>query len=152
MYQEIGKYLSEKSKEASYGSNYIESVADFFAQNYPDLKGFTCRGLYRMKQFYEVYKDDEKVTTLLTQLSWSNHLKIMSGSKSLEERRFYINLAIQDNLTHRELVRQMDSGYYEHYMLSNNFPKVKKQIFELKVDLSGFITKKDFSRGKAFKI
>jgi len=33
-----------------------------------------------------------------------------------------------------------------------NFAKVKKQIFELKVDLSGFITKKDFSRGKAFKI
>ena len=88
MYQEIGKYLSEKSKEASYGSNYIESVADFFAQNYPDLKGFTRRGLYRMKQFYEVYRDDEKVTTLLTQLSWTNHLKIMSGSKCQEKRDF----------------------------------------------------------------
>ena len=129
MYQEIGKYLSEKSKEASYGSNYIENVADFFAQNYPDLKGFTRRGLYRMKQVYEVYKDDEKVTTLLTQLSWSNHLKIMSGSKTQEERRFYINLAIRDNLTHRELVRQMDSGYYERYMLSNgkNTQLCKKQ-------------------------
>lgn len=119
MHQEIGKYLHEKSKETSYGSNYIENVADFFAQKYPDLKGFTRRGLYRMKQFYEVYRDDEKVTTLLTQLSWSNHLKIMSGSKTQEERRFYINLAIRDNLTHRELVRQMDSGYYERYMLSN---------------------------------
>lgn len=132
MYQEIGKYLSEKSKETSYGSNYIENVADFFAQNYPDLKGFTRRGLYRMKQFYEVYKDDEKVTTLLTQLSWSNHLKIMSGSKTQDERRFYINLAIRDNLTHRELVRQMDSGYYERYMLSNgkNTPTLQKAKHE----------------------
>ena len=152
MYRKIGKYLSEKSKETSYGSNYIENVADFFAQNYPDLKGFTRRGLYRMKQFYEVYKDDEKVTTLLTQLSWSNHLKIMSGSKTQEERRFYIELAIKEKYSKRELERQMDSGYYERYMLSNNFPKVKKQIFELKVDLSGFIIKKDFSHGKAFKI
>lgn len=75
--------------------------------------------------------ENEKVSPLLTQLSWSNHLKIMSGSKTQEERRFYINLAIRDNLTHRELVRQIDSGYYERYMLSNNFPKVKKQIFEL---------------------
>ena len=41
MYLEIGKYLSEKSKEASYGSNYIENIADFFAQNYPDLKAST---------------------------------------------------------------------------------------------------------------
>ena len=73
-----------------------------------------------MKQFYELYIGDEKVSTLLTQLSWSNHLKIMSGSKSKEEREFYINLAIKENLTHRELVRQMDSGYYERYMLSNS--------------------------------
>ena len=68
MYQEVGKYISEKSKEASYGSNYVENVADFFSENYPDLKGFTRRGLYRLKQFYELYKDDEKVSTLLTQL------------------------------------------------------------------------------------
>ena len=69
MYQEVGKYISEKSKEAAYGSNFVENVANFFSENYPDLKGFTRRGLYRMRQFYELYKDDEKVSTLLTQLS-----------------------------------------------------------------------------------
>ena len=139
MYQEVGKYISEKSKEAAYGSNFVENVADFFSENYPDLKGFTRRGLYRMKQFYEIYKDDEKVSTLLTQLSWSNHLKIISGSKSKEEREFYINLAINENLTHRELVRQMDSGYYERYMLSNsnNLPaiqRVKQETHNLFMD------------------
>ena len=35
-----------------------------FEENYPDLKGFNRRGLYRMKQFYELYKDNEKVSTL----------------------------------------------------------------------------------------
>ena len=119
MYQEVGKYISEKTKEASYGSGFVESVAEFFEANYPELKGFNRRGLYRMKQFYELYSGDEKVSTLLTLLSWSNHLKIMSGAKTKEEREFYINLAIKENLTHRELVRQMDSGYYERYMLSN---------------------------------
>ena len=81
-----------------------------------------------MKQFYELYSGDEKVSTMLTQLSWSNHLKIMSGAKSKEEREFYINLAIKENLTHRELVRQMDSGYYERYMLSNegNSPAIQR--------------------------
>ena len=106
MYQEIGKCLSKKSKEASYGSNYIENVADFFAQNYPDLKGFTHRGLYRIKQFYKVYKDDEKVSPLVTQLRWTNHLKIMSGSKSPDERRFYIELAIKEKYSKRKLEKQ----------------------------------------------
>ena len=72
-----------------------------------------------MKQFYELYKDDEKVSPLVTQLSWTNHLKIMSASKSQEERRFYIELAVKERYSKRELERQMDSGYYERFMLSN---------------------------------
>ncbi len=118
MYQDIGKYISEKSQDAKYGEKFVDGLADFFAENYPELKGFTRRGLYRMRQFYELYKDDEKVSTLLTQLSWSNHLKIMSACKSHEERYFYIVLCIKERYSARELARQIDSGYYERFMLS----------------------------------
>lgn len=96
----------------------MKKLADFFATNYPDLKGFNRRGLYRMKQFYELYKDNEKVSPLVTQLSWTNHLKIMSACKSMEERIFYMNMCIKERLSKRELERQIDSGYYERYMLS----------------------------------
>ena len=103
-------------------------MADFFSTNYPELKGFNRRGLYRMKQFYELYKDDEKVSPLVTQLSWTNHLKIMSASKSQEERRFYIELAVKERYSKRDLERQMDSGYYERFMLSNGnmLPAIQK--------------------------
>ena len=84
------------------------------------IKGFNRRGLYRMKQFYELYAGNEKVSTLLTQLSWSNHLCIMSGCKSDEEREFYMRLAIKERYSFRQLERQMDSGYYERYMLSKS--------------------------------
>ena len=73
-----------------------------------------------MKQFYETYAENEKVSALLTQLSWTNHLLIMSGSKSEEEREFYIRLAIDERYSSRQLERQMDSGYFERYMLSKN--------------------------------
>ena len=97
---------------------YIQSLADFFAQNYPQIKGFNRRGLYRMKQFYETYKDDERVSPVVTQLSWTNHLKLLSACKSNEERLFYMQLCIRENYSKRELARQIDSGYYERYMLS----------------------------------
>lgn len=58
------------------------------------------------------------MSALLTQLSWTNHLLIMSGSKSDEEREFYMRLAAKEHYSSRELERQMDSGYYERYMLS----------------------------------
>ena len=56
----------------------------------------------------------------------------MSGSKTQEERRFYIELAIKEKYSKRELERQMDSGYYERYMLSNakNTPTLQKAKHE----------------------
>ena len=89
MYQEVGKYISEKTKEASYGSGFVESVAEFFEANYPELKGFNRRGLYRMKQFYELYSGDEKVSTLLTLLSWSNHEDNVRSENQRRERILY---------------------------------------------------------------
>ena len=120
MYRDIGEYISVHSETAEYGDAFVQKLADFFSSNYPDLKGFNRRGLYRMKQFYELYKDNEKVSPLVTQLSWSNHLKIMSACKTMEERIFYMNMCIKERLSKRELERQIDSGYYERYMLSQN--------------------------------
>ena len=60
------------------------------------------------------------MTPLVTQLSWTNHLLIMSGSKTEEEREFYMRLAIKERYSKRQLERQMDSGYYERYMLSKS--------------------------------
>lgn len=62
------RIFSVQSENAEYGDAFVQTLADFFATNYPELKGFNRRGLYRMKQFYELYKDNEKVSTLLTQL------------------------------------------------------------------------------------
>lgn len=118
MYRDIGEYISKQSENAEYGDAFVQRLADFFEANYPDLKGFNRRGLYRMKQFYELYKDNEKVSPLVTQLSWTNHLKIMSACKSMDERIFYMNMCIKERLSKRELERQIDSGYYERYMLS----------------------------------
>ena len=87
LYRDIGEYISIQSEKAEYGDAIVQKLADFFTENYPDLKGFNRRGLYRMKQFYELYKDNEKVSPLVTQLSWTNHLKIMSACKTMDERK-----------------------------------------------------------------
>lgn len=118
MYRDIGEYISIQSGKTKYGDAFVQKLAEFFAENYPDLKGFNRRGLYRMKQFYELYGTNEKVSPLVTQLSWTNHLKIMSACKSMEERIFYMNMCIKERLSKRELERQIDSGYYERYILS----------------------------------
>ncbi|GHV62028.1 hypothetical protein AGMMS49587_07730 [Spirochaetia bacterium] len=118
LYYHVGEYISRESAAHGYGDAYVDEIARFIAAQYPDLKGFTRRGLYRMRQFYETYKDDEIVSSLLTQLSWTNHLKILARAKTPEERHFYINLCIKEHYSTRELDRQLESSYYERAMLS----------------------------------
>lgn len=104
--------------KALFGDAYIDTVAEEIQNAFPEMKGFNRRGLYRMKKFYETYADDEFVTTLLSQISWSNHLAIISRAKTPEERHFYITLCKKENYLARELSRQIDSGSYERYVLS----------------------------------
>lgn len=118
MYWNIGTFLSKEAENAAFGDAYIDSISEYIQKRFPGIKGFNRRGLYRMKKFYETYADDEFVTALLTQISWTNHLAIMSKAKTVEERHFYITLCIKESYSSRELERQMESAYYERYMLS----------------------------------
>lgn len=119
MYWKVGEFLSKETEHASYGDAYIDEISREIQETFPGIKGFNRRGLYRMKKFYETYKDNEIVTPLVTQISWTNHLLIMSGSKSAEERHFYMALCAKEHYSKRELDRQMSSAYYERYMLSS---------------------------------
>lgn len=118
LYWNVGKHISEQLENQKWGSSYVDELASFISENCPDVKGFNRRGLYRMKQFYETYKDNEFVSPLVTQISWTNHLLILSSAKTDEEREFYVKLCLKEKYSKRELERQLDSGYYERYMLS----------------------------------
>lgn len=132
LYLEVGKFLYELIENGSYGDKITTKAADFMKINYPEVKGFTKRNIERMVQFYRTYKDDEIATPLVTQLSWTNNLLILSGSKSIEERHFYLRLSIKENYSKRELDRQITSAYYERYLLSegNALPTTNKTIDE----------------------
>ena len=122
MYWNVGEYLSGLCANSNFGDKVIDEVAAYIAQSNQNLKGFNRRGLYRMRQFYETYKDDEFVTPLVTQISWTNHLQIMSSAKSMDERHFYLQLCAKEHYSKRELERQIDSAYYERCKLSAQKP------------------------------
>ena len=132
LYLDIGEFLYELIENSSYGDKITTKAANFMKTNYPEVKGFTKRNIERMIQFYKTYKNDEIATPLVTQLSWTNNLLILSGSKSSEERHFYLQLSIKENYSKRELDRQISSAYYERYLLSegNALPSTNKTIDE----------------------
>ena len=137
MYRAIGKFLSKKAREVNYGDAYISSLSKYIKESFPGIKGFNRRGLYRMKQFYEIYEGNEIVSPLVTQLSWTNHLLLISKCKTNDEREFYMKLAIKERYSKRQLERQIDSGYYEKFLLTKETNK--KGINDNKIFMDSYV-------------
>lgn len=170
LYFSIGKIVSEKVLAGNWGDGTVNDLATYITEKQPLLRGFNRRGLYRMKQFYEVYSSDEIVSTLATQfkkdeiqfvspavthkgnknkiekvsplvtqiedtvfefckkvlskINWTHHLLILSKTKRIEEKLFYLNQCINEKLSKRELERQLNSATFERTMLGDKFSKV----------------------------
>jgi predicted nuclease of restriction endonuclease-like (RecB) superfamily len=126
LYWQIGATISRKIEAAEWGDGVVDRLAHFIARTEPGLRGFTRRNLFRMKQFYEAYREDSIVSPLVAQLPWSHHLIILGQSKRPEEREFYVRLAIRERWSKRELERQFKTALFERAVLSP--PKVSPLV------------------------
>lgn len=110
LYWQLGEYISEKLESAKWGDGTIDELAATIARHYPGMRGYTRSNLFRMRQFYKTYSDNEKVAPVVRQLPWTHHLIILGGAKHPQEREFYILAAINGRWSKRELERQIRSG------------------------------------------
>jgi predicted nuclease of restriction endonuclease-like (RecB) superfamily len=119
LYWEIGRIVSEKARNGGWGQSVVKELADYISRNYANPKGFSAQNIWRMKQFYETYKDSKILSTLLRELPWSHNLLIMSRAKTDKEREFYLRLAITEHHSFRELDRQITAMRYERAAITD---------------------------------
>ncbi len=134
LYWQIGKHISEKVKSAAWGKSVVSELAKYITQNDPEIKGFSDKNLWRMKQFYETYQNEEKLSSLVRELPWSHNLAIFSRCKIEEEREFYLKLSIQENYSFRELDRQISASFFERTILGNT--KLSTVLRELQPNIN----------------
>src|SRR5262249_51358034 len=129
LYWRVGEYISRKLETAAWGDGVVEALAAYIARRHPGLNGYTRANLFRMRKFYEAYRDDKKVAKLLRQLPWSSNLHILTKCKRPEERDFYLRMAVQQRWSVREVARQIDSALFERAIL--NPPKVSTLLRQM---------------------
>ncbi|MCY2937032.1 MAG: DUF1016 N-terminal domain-containing protein [Planctomycetota bacterium] len=118
LYWQVGEYISRKLESSEWGDKVVNDLARYLARTQPGLRGFTRPNLFRMRQFYNAYRDEPIVSALLRQLPWTHHLAILSRSKMAEEREFYVRLAIREKWSSRELERQLQTARFERTILN----------------------------------
>ena len=85
LYWNIGEYISKKIEQSEWGDSVVTELANFIQTYEPEIKGFSDKNIWRMKQFYETYKDFPKLSPLVREISWANNLLIFSRCKTIEE-------------------------------------------------------------------
>lgn len=118
LYWQIGKVISSRVVADGWGKGTVETLAGYIQARNPGLSGFSPQNLWRMRQFFETYRDQPKLSPLLRELPWSANLHIFSKAKRPEEREFYLRVALQQRWSVRELARQIDAALFERAVLN----------------------------------
>ena len=115
-YWNIGKMIFKKQDEqsrANYGDGLIKELSIQLTKEFG--KGFDESNLRRMRQFYILFQN---CGTVYHELSWSQ-ISLLLKVKNENARNFYINEVINNNLSVRELKREINTFSYERYLASH---------------------------------
>ncbi len=132
LYWAIGAHISGKIAAQGWGKGTVAKLAEHIRRKQPDAKGFSAQNLWRMRQFYEAYRDQPKLSALLRELTWTHNLLILGKCKREEERDFYLHMTMTQRWTSRELERQINGALFERVVLSQ--PKLSPLVTELHPD------------------
>lgn len=132
LYWNIGNIILENSK---WGNKFIDTLSQDIKREFPSLKGFSVRNLKYMRKFAEEYTDYEFVQTVSAQITWSHNIEIMDKVKLDNQRKWYIEKAIENGWSLSILGHQIQTNLYERQVLvdkttnyEKNLPKIQGEL------------------------
>lgn len=112
-YFELGKMLSDKSKDSQWGNNWLGQLSIDLRKDFPDMEGFSKTNLYNIKRFYQFYQGANFFHQLGGKIPWRHHVEIFTKSKDHQEALFYIQKTIENGWSRNILGIQIESKLYE---------------------------------------
>ena len=125
-YFEIGRLLRETG--GKYGDNIIDEYSKKLIVEVG--KKYNRRTLFRMRQFYNVFSN-EKVSPLVTQLTWT-HCLILMSIKNIDELYYYANQVKRRLLSKRKLEEIIKNKEYERLPIETKNKLINDKKIEVK--------------------
>ena len=64
LYWQVGEYVSQQVASKVWGKSVVKELSEYILRSEPNVIGFSSQNIWRMRQFYETYKDFPKLYTL----------------------------------------------------------------------------------------
>lgn len=116
-YWSLGRDIVKMKSESRWGSKFYESLSKDLKNTFPDATGFSVRNLNDMRQFYELFPENEivqQVVAQITSVPWGHIVFIMRKvNKDSKKALFYIQKTIENNWSRSVLSCFLDTDLYE---------------------------------------
>lgn len=114
LYWDLGKDIALKQKEANWGDSILEELSLDLKLAFPNMKGFSRRNLYAIRQWYSFYAEEfEFVPQPVAQIPWGHNRLIISKIKNTEEALFYCKATLQNGWNREQLEIAIKNKYFE---------------------------------------
>ena len=124
LYWDIGKAIIERQKGKSWGKSVVERLAADLQQEFPGIGGFSARNIWRMREFFLTYWENEKLSPMVAEIGWTHNLIILEQCKDDLKREFYIRMTRKFGWTKNVLIHHIENQTYEKTLLNQtNFDK-----------------------------
>lgn len=125
MYFRIGKNISENSK---YGNKFILTLSKSLRLEFQNSTGFSERNLWRMKTFYEQYKEFSILPPAVAELPWTHNYILIEKIKNKDERLWYAEECLKNGWSKIVLLHQIELKLYERKKLPIKFTNFENNI------------------------
>lgn len=105
---------------------------------FPNSKGYSERNLRYMRTFYNEYKNDVALLSLVEKLPWKHNVTLSQKVKNKSIRKWYIERCIEEGWSRAVLIYQIDTNLYSRQVSNikhNNFKLTMKENSELANEL-----------------
>ena len=136
MYWEIGQAIVEKQEQYEWGSQFLKRLSEDLQREFPDIKGFSRRNLYRMRMLYISYREDpEFVPQAVAQIPWGHNILILEKIKDVEQRKWYIQQTTENGWSRNILKMQIESDLFQRKgkaitNFSQTLPPIQSELAE----------------------
>lgn len=81
LYWDIGKMIVDQQDKYGWGKSIVENLAKDLRKELPGISGLSPSNLWRMRNFYIVYSNKQKLAPLVREISWSHIIIIFEKCK-----------------------------------------------------------------------
>ena len=113
-----------KEKRAGYGEKIVHALSALLVAEFG--RGFAVRNLFNMIRFAEAFPDEQIVSALRSQLTWT-HFKSLVYIEDPLKRDFYAEMCRIEGWNTRTLAKKIDSMLFERTALSKKPNKLIRQ-------------------------